>query len=230
MKAESIWVLVPLKNLDRAKERLAKVFEPRERRELVRAMARDVLAALLAVPFSPERIVLVADDPEAGALALEAGVALFQPSPATRDPLNAALSEATRDLLQRGAQHVLVLHADLPCATAAELRALIAAHGRQLEIGATGRVTLVSDRAGRGTNCLLVSPPAVLAYHFGMDSRRLHREAAASAGVAFDEFSAVGLRRDIDLPAELAELVTDSQRTQNGCGLHTTRLLSQLYP
>ncbi len=228
MIAEALWVLVPLKNLDRAKERLAGALDPRARRELVGAMARDVLMALLGVPLVADRIVLVSDDPDVAVLADEMGVDLFQPGAAMQDPLNSALAEATRHVLQRGALHLLVLHADLPCATAAGLRALIAAHLGQLREDGGALVTLVSDRMGTGTNCLLSTPPGAVAYRFGIDSRRQHRTAAATAGVAFVEFDADGLRRDIDQPAELAELVELSQSPQNGCGEHTTRLLLRL--
>lgn len=230
MIAETLWVLVPLKNLDRAKERLAGALDPRARRQLVAAMARDVLAALLGVPLAASRIVLVSDDPDVAALARELGVDLFRPGPAVQDPLNAALAEATRHVLQRGATDLLVLHADLPCATAAELRALIAAHRERWHDDGSARITLVSDRMGTGTNCLLSTPPGVVAYRFGIDSRRQHRAAAATAGVACAEFDADGLRRDIDQPAELAALVELSQSPQNGCGEHTTRLLLRLHP
>ena len=226
MSAAALWVLVPLKNLDRAKERLAGVLAPRARRELVAAMARDVLAALLAVPLAPGRIVLVSDDDAVQALAHEVGVALFRPGPAPRDPLNSALAEATRFVAGRGAGELLVLHADLPCATAAELRALITTHHELPADGGGARVTLVSDRAGSGTNCLLSTPPGALAYRFGADSRRLHREAAAAAGVAYGEFAGAGLGRDVDQPEELTELVAVCESAENVCGKHTARLLA----
>ncbi len=230
MSIDALWVLVPLKNLDRAKERLAGVLDPHERRELVGAMARDVLDALLGVPLAAGQIVLVSDDAEVAALAHEFGTGILRPRPLMQDPLNAALTEATDHVLRCGARHVLVLHADLPCATSAELRALIARHQARLADDRGAHATLVSDRAGSGTNCLLSSPPAAFPYRFGAGSRRLHHEAGAAAGVALAEFDADGLRRDIDEPTELAELVAALQSLQNGCGAHTARLLQRLRP
>jgi len=49
----ALWVLVPLKNLGRAKERLSGKLAALARRELVEAMARDVIEALQAVPVAP---------------------------------------------------------------------------------------------------------------------------------------------------------------------------------
>ena len=82
----ALWVLVPLKNLGRAKERLSGALAALERRELVEAMARDVIEALQAVPVASRRIVLVSDDADVAALAAEYGVTLFRPGPAAPPP------------------------------------------------------------------------------------------------------------------------------------------------
>ena len=47
------WAVVPLKRIDQGKERLAETLDADARRALIAAMAGDVLAALLAVPFEP---------------------------------------------------------------------------------------------------------------------------------------------------------------------------------
>ena len=51
MSPPALWVLVPLKNLGRAKERLSGALAALARRELVEAMARDVIEALQAVAY-----------------------------------------------------------------------------------------------------------------------------------------------------------------------------------
>jgi len=45
-----VWAVVPVKELDQAKERLAPVLPPERRRALMLAMLEDVLAALAATP------------------------------------------------------------------------------------------------------------------------------------------------------------------------------------
>jgi 2-phospho-L-lactate guanylyltransferase len=223
----ALWVLVPLKNLGRAKERLSGTLAALARRELVEAMARDVIEALQAVPVAPQRIVLVSDDDDVAALASGYGVALFRPAAAASDPLNAALTEAMRHACAHGARHVLVMHADLPLASAAELRGLIEAHLAALDARGAPLATLVTDRAGEGSNCLLSTPPDALAYRFGAGSRARHHEAARAAGVYCVEHPAAGLGRDIDHPEDLAELVAVSQSAENAGGAHTTRLLQR---
>ena len=48
-----LWAVVPVKERDRAKERLAPVLPRRMRQALALAMLEDVLAALTATPGSP---------------------------------------------------------------------------------------------------------------------------------------------------------------------------------
>ena len=57
------WALVPLKNLDRAKQRLVPALSEDQRRNLVLAMARDVLTAL-EKSASITKTLLVSSEPE----------------------------------------------------------------------------------------------------------------------------------------------------------------------
>ncbi len=45
-----MWAVIPIKNVNEAKHRLASVLSPNERRELFVAMFEDVLTTVLAVP------------------------------------------------------------------------------------------------------------------------------------------------------------------------------------
>ena len=217
------WALVPLRDLAAGKERLAPALDAAARRSLVEAMARDVVAALLDAGFDPGRVLLVSQDPGVAALAGTLGIGLFRPDSTGSDPLNAALREAADHALLHAAASVLMMHADLPAASATALRELLRAHReRNVLPGAT----LVADRAGSGTNCLLVSPPACLALGFGADSRRRHREAAAAAGVDYREFTHAGLGLDVDLPEDLRALVQAAQTPDNACGAHTRAWLA----
>lgn len=220
----AVWVAVPLKRMDRGKERLSELLRATERRRLVEAMARDVLEALLRVPVAAQQIVLVSDDPAVAALASECGVRCYAPPAAREDPLNADLRHAAQYVIANGARDLLIVHADLPLAGPGQLRALIAGHH-----GRSGkRVTLVPDRAGEGTNCLICTPPDVVAFRFGRDSRRRHLEACRDAGVDCVEHRCDALGADIDHPQDLAVLVQASQSTENVCGSHTRALLREI--
>ena len=63
-------------------------------------------------------------------------------------------------------------------------------------------VALVTDRAGSGTNVLLVAPPDAIDFHFGVDSRAVHAAAAHAAGAAYLEIAGP-LDLDLDTPEDL---------------------------
>lgn len=219
MNEAATWALVPLRQLSGGKERLSSRLDPRQRRALVEAMAADVVTALLEVPVRPDRVLLVSEDAEVAAFARRLGVGLLKPPAAGEDPLNAALFAAAGAATAAGAETVLMIHADLPAVHAEALRALLAVHARGG--GPRPRATLVSDGAGTGTNCLLLSPPRAMALHFGPGSRSLHREAAADAGVDYREFMHPALGFDIDFPADVDRLVHPRETQDNAVGAYT---------
>ena len=90
---------------------------------------------------------------------------------------------------------------DVPGASADEIAAVLAAHGRASD-GAPA-VTLVPSYDRRGTNCVLCSPPDVLPFAFGHDSFEPHCEAARAQGIAPRIIALPGLGLDIDTPDDL---------------------------
>src|ERR1700680_3207545 len=62
-----IWAVVPVKELDRAKERLAPVLPPERRRALMLAMLEDVLTALAPTTGPPRPAGVAGDAAGAGA-------------------------------------------------------------------------------------------------------------------------------------------------------------------
>jgi 2-phospho-L-lactate guanylyltransferase len=60
----------------------------------------------------------------------------------------------------------------------------------------------VPDRHGRGTNALLLSPPDVIEFCFGGDSRYAHEGAALAAGAHVEVLDGP-LTLDIDTPDDL---------------------------
>jgi nitrile hydratase len=63
-------------------------------------------------------------------------------------------------------------------------------------------VVLVSDRLGRGTNVLLLSPPDAIPFSFGSGSRASHIAAAEASGATALELDGP-LTLDLDLPEDL---------------------------
>lgn len=108
--------------------------------------------------------------------------------------LNPALEQVS-DMVDPVAP-LLALSADLPLLKAADLDAMAAELTR-------AEVVAASDRAGSGTNALLLRCPGLIAYAFGENSLARHREAALAAGRSFQVFPCDNMAADIDLPEDL---------------------------
>jgi 2-phospho-L-lactate/phosphoenolpyruvate guanylyltransferase len=196
----STWALVPLRGLEDAKTRLGAELDPEERLELVVAMATRTLAATRDAR-GIAGTVLVTADPAAAELASTFGArTIVQRLPG----LNAALREARTVAAALGATAVLVLPIDLPAVSRDALERLLADAEDAAITGQAGRplVFAVPDRHGRGTNALLVSPPAAIEPAFGEDSLRAHTVAAAAAGATFRRHEGP-LTLDVDTGADL---------------------------
>jgi len=205
-----MWAVVPVKELDEAKRRLAGQLAPHQRRSLVEAMLEDVLDALQAVE-ELAGILVVTRDAIVERRARERGVDTVAED---ERGLNAALAQAGELLEARGAQGMLIVPGDVPGVTPGEIRRVLARHG-----SAPRAVTLVADRQGNGTNCLVSTPPRLCDLRFGIDSFAAHRAAAAEVGVEATVVELPGLGLDLDVVEDLRRSLA------TGSGSHTLRLL-----
>lgn len=180
--------IVPMKPLAQAKARLAPVLSPDERRALSLAMLRDVVRAAGALDV----VWVLNSDDDAAAVARDEG-AEPRPDPAPGRGLNASLDAATWMASQEGAHGVLVLSADCPAATRADVTAVAIGDG----------VVMASDRYGMGTNALWRSPPGVIQTSFGGNSRRSHTALAHVHHVPFAVMPLPRIALDVDRPADL---------------------------
>ena len=198
----TIGAVLPIKDFGHAKQRLAGLLGAAERRLLCAAMAEDVLATLSQAPGLSD-IVVVTRDARAEALAARHGArVLREPS---NDGQSAAVARAAQALTRAGAESLLQLPGDVPCASPDEIDAVLAAHAGGDDGGPA--VTLVPSHDRRGTNCVLCSPPGALPFAFGHDSFGPHREAAWAQGIAPTILALPGLGLDIDTPDDLRAFV-----------------------
>lgn len=192
-----IWAVVPVKDFELAKQRLAIAYSPALRRELARAMLDDVLTALCAVE-QLTGVVVVTADAEAAMLAGQHGARVIFERQVRG--LNPAVTLAARNLASEGRAGVLVVPGDIPAVKPAEVAALLSAHGT------APAVSLIAAHDGQGTNALLATPPCGLHFCYGEGSFKLHCAAARQMGIEPAIHHAPGIAFDVDAPGDIARL------------------------
>lgn len=212
MSAERTVALVPLREPTSAKTRLAAGAPSRlsssDRAELVTAMLADVIAALHG--STVDEVVVAAGGAGAVAAARDLGARAIDD-----EPPGAGLNAAVRGAAARiGAGSLLVVPADLPTLTAAEVSALL---------DRSAPVVVAPTRDG-GTGGLLRRPPEVIATAYGPRSASAHLALARAAGVTAEVVERPGFRLDVDTWDDLCRLGSDE------VGAATRRILSRLGP
>jgi 2-phospho-L-lactate guanylyltransferase len=193
--------LVPVRSLERAKTRLAFALDPEERVALAAGLTGRTIRVLDEARRAGDLagIVVASDDPSA----LAAGSAVGAiPLPVGGHDLVADLRTARERAILADATAVLVVPTDLARISAAAVADVVAA-GRRAAAPDRPLVVLVPDRAGEGTNALLVSPPRAVDFAFGPGSRARHAAAARAAGAVLVELDGP-LALDVDTPEDLA--------------------------
>lgn len=200
-ETSDIWALLPVKRLKGAKQRLSPVLSEAERTELARAMLLDVLIALRHT-WGLAGVAVVTEDREARVLAKEHGAALIREA---EGGLNAALTAGLGTLATYGAGGALIIHGDLPLASAGEIGALIAAHPKG------PAASFVPARDG-GTNVMLMTPVDAVPLAYGEGSFEKHRTQAEARGLTVTYLGLPGLELDIDTPDDLRTLLVRGAR------------------
>ena len=188
-----IAAIIPVATFEDAKSRLGRTLDAEERQDLTEHLLANTVQAAVAVPMLAD-VLVVSPDRDVLRRADELGARTLRQH---SRGLNAGLDEARTDVIAGGADALLVLPIDLAFIspqTIADILEPLAASDHL--------VVLVTDRHGTGTNALALRPPDAIAFSFGVDSRSVHRAAAAAARARFVEVDGP-LTFDIDTPADL---------------------------
>jgi len=205
-----IWAVVPVKELDQAKQRLAPSLPPARRRDLMIAMIEDVLAALAAAP-GLAGLLVVTVDPAAQALAERYGARCS--GIGARDGHTGAVAAAADLLLEEGRGGMLTVPGDIPLATADEIGRLLAAHPPAPSF------TIAPSHDERGSNAVICSPPNAVPLRFGDDSFLPHLAAARARGIEPTILRLPGIALDIDNPEDVARFARLGGHTRAGAVL-----------
>jgi 2-phospho-L-lactate/phosphoenolpyruvate guanylyltransferase len=197
-------ILVPVKNLADAKQRLSSVLTPAERFALAQAMCEDVLQALARWPSRPP-VAVVTSDSFARDLAVRFN---FEVVADDNSGETSAIEMATAMCGERGARSTLVVPADIPLIESLELQNIV-------DCAPLAGAVLVPDALGRGTNAAWRSPADLFPLRFGNDSFLPHLAAAKATGLPWVVLELPGIALDVDRPEDLRELASMSGERQS---------------
>jgi 2-phospho-L-lactate/phosphoenolpyruvate guanylyltransferase len=196
---------VPVKDVVDAKQRLMRVLDGPERRELARAMLIDVLRALAAAAL--DHVWVVTREPEVAAIARRLGAEPL--AEAENRGHTAAVATAQAEAARAGAQAFMTIPGDVPCVTAEEIRTLAGA------VGAPPAAAFAPSRSGAGTNGAVLAPPSAMHLRFGEPSFDNHLAAARALRLEPRVVKLRGLGLDVDAPEDLLALLTEGAGTES---------------
>ena len=199
-----VWAIVPVKELEGAKQRLSSCLTPGERRELAAIMLEDVLDAVCAVEALAGVLVVTAD-PFAAALAGRYGARVV--ADGARDGHTGAVTAAARLLAREGKPGMTTLPGDIPRLSPAEIAATLAAHR------SAPAFTIVPAHDDLGSNMIVCSPPDFVPLRFGEDSFYPHLDVARRCGIDPLVVRQPGIEMDIDNPVDLVAFLRMSPPT-----------------
>jgi 2-phospho-L-lactate guanylyltransferase len=198
-------ILIPVKSLANAKQRLASVLDQPTRTKLAQAMLLDVLETLGTWARRPD-VSIVTNDPFAVELARRFEFQVI-PDNANRSETD-AIEMATRFCESHGVEDTLVIPADIPLIRAEELEKILQA------APAEGSV-LVPAADERGTNAAWRRPAGLFPLRFGNDSYKPHLAAARATQKPCLVLSLPGIALDIDNPSDLRQLAEAPGETRS---------------
>lgn len=158
-------VLIPVKDLSRAKQRLATMLSVAERTALATAMMDDVFNAV-ASARGLDAIFVVSNYDAALERAQNLGWTVIRERRQISE--SDSVDRASRTCAGRGVTSLLRLPIDIPLLLPGDVEAVMAA------ACCAPACVMVPSRDGTGTNALLRTPPALFRSHFGPNSLRKH--------------------------------------------------------
>ncbi|MCY4263055.1 MAG: 2-phospho-L-lactate guanylyltransferase [Candidatus Dadabacteria bacterium] len=188
------FILIPVKDLSRANERLASVLSKKQRTELAYVMLEDVFSAVANSKLADNKVIVTVDR-KAEKMALQEGFDVIREENQLGE--SSSVDLAIQVCRKMGAKSVLVIPGDAPLVTGKDLDFV-------LEKEKKGKsVVLVPSEDELGTNAILRKPPDSIPSLFGNDSFRKHREEAERRYVPYEVYKNLNISIDIDKPEDI---------------------------
>ena len=186
--------IIPVKNLENAKQRLSTVLNKSLCADLCLAMLEDILRCLKQVPELSSTLI-IGNDPRVAALARRYHVEVIEEK--NESDLNSAVTQARSIVKNRGIEQMLYLPSDIP---------LITPRAVQQLLNANGSLILAPCEENTGTNALRCEPKQIIPFCFGENSFALHQQQAKIQGNKATVVHSKVIAFDVDTPKALTKL------------------------
>lgn len=190
-------IILPIKDLQHCKSRLASELDRDARIALMTALAEDALHAACSSKLICATYV-VSHDPQVQALAKKYGAQVLDLD--DDNCLNSGVTAALKHL-PLSLNPTLIVHADIPALTSRDLDNLIARH----EIAGVD-LSLVPDSQENGTNAVVLSNGRNFRFHYGEQSFKKHLQQAQSLSLRHQRLSHKAFAYDVDIARDLDRL------------------------
>ncbi len=199
------FVIVPVKDLSKAKERLSEVMPQEQRTALAYAMLEDVLLALRDSDLPDRKFVVTLDE---GAIEIAKGLGIEVILETEQKSESASVDYASQVCIDLGAKSVLVIPGDAPLITSEDIDFIL-----EREQGGPS-IIFVPARDKLGTNAFLRNPPDAIPSMFGHDSFNKHKDEADRCGIPYESFENPRIALDIDNPEDLRVFMSQESSTK----------------
>jgi 2-phospho-L-lactate/phosphoenolpyruvate guanylyltransferase len=191
-------LLLPVKDLRNAKQRLVGILSPEERFALAHAMLADTVRAIGGVQRA-DKIFVVTNYEPAMQAARENGWRIL--GEARQISESVSVDDASHRIESQGFSSVLRIPLDLPLIQSRDIDELLA-----IDCSAPAMV-IVPSRDGTGTNAILRTPPTLFPSHFGSGSFAKHCAEADTARAHTHRRRNAHLEIDVDDESDLHALL-----------------------
>lgn len=202
-----VHIVVPVKDFSTSKTRLASRMSQIQRQIFSRAMAENVLKELARMPQVKHVTVATSEKRILSLLSTLGFDHVLDPE--IGGCLNRAITQGIDHAVQKGAQDIAVVLADLPLFNTRSFSRVLEVHAERTD----KHVTIVGDDELDGTNIRLTSHADLLPALYGKDSFSRHKSAAQRNGAQFRSVACDALSLDLDVPSDLGKLLRFAQKS-----------------
>ena len=213
------FVIVPVKDLSMAKERLSSLLPQQQRTELAYAMLEDVLKALKGSRLADRKFIVTLDK-KAIEMANAIGIEVIPETEQNGE--SASVDYASRLSIDMGATSVLVIPGDAPLITSEDIDFVL----DKEKDGPS--IVFVPARDEYGTNAILRKPPDAIPSMFGDDSFNKHKNLAEKKNIPYACYENPRIGLDIDRPEDLVEFVSQKSDTRTYGELERLNLIEKI--